>query len=115
VRSGTLRGMTSRQFQRISKAISDAKRYRMLERIAANPGGINCGEVRSGLGITAATCSHHIKELSAAGLIDVRRAGKFGYLRLRKPVWQQPSVSPTWTPGHCKYAALSRKPLNLRS
>ena len=81
--------MTSRQFNRISKAISDGKRYRMLERIAANRGEVSCGDVRRGLGITPATCSHHIKELSDAGLIDVRRAGKFGYLRLRKRVWQQ--------------------------
>ncbi len=81
--------MTFLQFNRISKAIADGKRYRMLERIAANPGEVSCGEVRRGLGITAATCSHHIKELSDAGLIDVRRAGKFGYLRLRKRIWRQ--------------------------
>ena len=81
--------MTARQFSRISKAISDGKRYRMLQRIAANPGEVSCSQVRSGLGITAATCSHHIKELYDAGLVEVRRAGKFGYLRLRKRVWRQ--------------------------
>ena len=81
--------MTPRQFNRISKAVSDPKRYRMLQRIADHRGEVSCGEVRSGLGITAATCSHHIKELSDAGLINVRRAGKFGYLRLRKRAWQQ--------------------------
>ena len=81
--------MTTRQFSRISKAISDGKRYRMLERIAAAGGEITCSKVHVGLGITAATCSHHIKELSDAGLIDVRRAGKFGYLRLKKRAWQQ--------------------------
>jgi ArsR family transcriptional regulator len=81
--------MTARQFSRISKAISDGKRYRMLQRIAADPGEVTCGSVRGGLGITAATCSHHIKELYDAGLIDVRRAGKFGYLKLKRRVWQQ--------------------------
>lgn len=81
--------MTASQFSRISKAISDSKRYRMLQRIAANPGEVTCGEVRGGLGITAATCSHHIKELADAGLIEARRSGKFGYLRLKKRVWQQ--------------------------
>ncbi|HET9401866.1 MAG TPA: helix-turn-helix domain-containing protein [Candidatus Acidoferrales bacterium] len=81
--------MTSRQFNHISKAISDAKRYRILSRIAAHRGKMSCGEVRSGLGITAATCSHHIKELCDAGLISVRRAGKFGYLQLHKRVWQR--------------------------
>ena len=80
--------MTANQFSRISKAISDGKRYRMLERIAAE-GEITCSNVGGGLGITAATCSHHIKELADAGLVNVRRAGKFGYIRLRKRVWQQ--------------------------
>jgi len=80
--------MTASQFSRISKAISDGKRYRMLERIAAGD-EINCTDVRRGLRITPATCSHHIKELADAGLVEVRREGKFGYLRLRKRVWQQ--------------------------
>lgn len=80
--------MTARQFSRISKAISDGKRYRMLERIAAD-GEINCTEVRRGLRITPATCSHHVKELADAGLVAVRREGKFGYIRLKKRVWQQ--------------------------
>ena len=81
--------MTTRQFSRISKAISDGKRYRMLQRIAADPGEVTCSDVRGGLGITAATCSHHIKELYDAGLIDVRRTGKFGHLRLKKRVWRE--------------------------
>jgi DNA-binding transcriptional ArsR family regulator len=80
--------MTAKQFSRISKAISDGKRYRILQRIAAG-GELSCGDARSGLGITAATCSHHLKELFDAGLIHVRREGKFGYMRLKKGVWQQ--------------------------
>jgi len=80
--------MTTKQFSRISKAISDGKRYRILQRIASD-GELSCGDARSGLGITAATCSHHLKELLDAGLIDVRRSGKFGYMRLKKRVWQQ--------------------------
>ncbi len=80
--------MTARQFSRISKAISDGKRYRILQRIAAER-ELSCMEARRGLGITAATCSHHLKELHDAGLLEVRREGKFGYMRLRKSVWQQ--------------------------
>ena len=80
--------MTAGQFSRISKAISDGKRYRILQRIAGER-ELSCSDASRGLGITPATCSHHLKELSDAGLIDVRREGKFGYMRLKKRVWQQ--------------------------
>jgi len=39
--------------------------------------------------ITPATLSHHIKELSNAGLIEVRRDSKFVYVQLRKNIWNQ--------------------------
>ena len=80
--------MTAKQFSRISKAISDGKRYRILQRIAGER-ELSCSNASRGLGITAATCSHHLKELHEAGLINVRREGKFGYMRLRKSVWQE--------------------------
>jgi ArsR family transcriptional regulator len=83
-----IKAMTASQFSRISKAISDGKRYRILQRIAGER-ELSCSDASRGLGITAATCSHHLKELHDAGLIDVRRAGKFGYMRLRKRIWQQ--------------------------
>jgi len=80
--------VTAKQFSRISKALSDAKRYRILQRIGGDR-ELSCSDASRGLGITAATCSHHLKELHDAGLIEVRREGKFGYMRLRKRVWQQ--------------------------
>lgn len=68
------------------KALADPRRYELLERIAHSTCPLGCSEVRSAMPIAAATLSHHIKELETAGLIEVRREGKFSYLSLRPGV-----------------------------
>lgn len=65
------------------KALADPRRFELLERIAKSSCPLGCAAVRAALSISAATLSHHIKELEAAGLIDIRREGKFHYLSLR--------------------------------
>ena len=70
----------------ILKALADPRRFELLERIAQAGCPLGCAEARAALPISAATLSHHIKELETAGLIDVRREGKFHYLTLRPGV-----------------------------
>jgi ArsR family transcriptional regulator len=65
------------------KALADPKRFEILERIAKATCPMNCMEARSTLAISPATLSHHIKELETAGLITIRREGKFHFLSLR--------------------------------
>ena len=67
----------------ILKALADPRRFELLERIAEAGCPFGCAQARAALPISAATLSHHIKELEAAGLIDVRREGKFHFLTLR--------------------------------
>jgi ArsR family transcriptional regulator len=80
--------MDSQQFQRISKALADPRRYEILTRIARCQ-ELACSDMRCDLPISAATLSHHIKELSSAGLIDVRRKGQFAHMKLRRKVWRE--------------------------
>jgi ArsR family transcriptional regulator len=70
----------------ILKALADPRRFELLERIAKARCPLGCTQARAALPISAATLSHHIKELEAAGLIDVRREGKFHFLTLRPGV-----------------------------
>lgn len=70
----------------VLKALADPKRFELLERVANASCALSCSEVLPALAIAPATLSHHIKELEAAGLIQVRREGKFHFLSLRPGV-----------------------------
>ena len=80
--------MDRQQFHRISKALADPRRYEILTRIAGGE-EVACSDIRSRLPITAATLSHHVKELINAGLIEVRREGQFSYMKLRRTIWRE--------------------------
>src|ERR1700686_1866982 len=66
------------KIEKISKALADRTRLRILEAISAAD-HMNCGEIGAMRGVTPATVSHHLKILSEAGLIACRREGQFVY------------------------------------
>jgi ArsR family transcriptional regulator, arsenate/arsenite/antimonite-responsive transcriptional repressor len=70
--------MKRSEVEKISKALADETRLRIFEAISATD-HMNCGEIVSMRGVTAATVSHHLKILSEAGLITCRRRGQFVY------------------------------------
>jgi len=70
----------------IARAISDPRRFAILKKIA-NCKEVSCSSLRECQPITAATMSHHLKELEQAGLIHIRREGKFASLQFQREVW----------------------------
>jgi ArsR family transcriptional regulator len=72
----------------IFKALADPHRFELLQQIAKAGCPLGCTQALSTMSISAATLSHHVKELESAGLIDIRREGKFAYLTLRPGVLQ---------------------------
>ena len=80
--------LTAARRTAVLKALADPRRFELLERIGKASCPLSCAEACAALPISAATLSHHIGELEAAGLIQVRREGKFHILTLRPGVLQ---------------------------
>jgi ArsR family transcriptional regulator len=76
----------------ILKALADPRRFELVERIARAGCPLGCAQALAALPISAATLSHHVKELETAGLIQVRREGKFHFLSLRPGVLESLST-----------------------
>ena len=79
--------LSDQQFRAITKAVSDPRRYEILQSIAGAK-NCTCMELRESLPITAATLSFHLKELESAGLISIEREGKFAFPTFRREVWK---------------------------
>ena len=75
-----------REVLAVSRALSDPRRFQILQHIAAKSCA-PCSDLRGAFPITAATLSHHLKELESCRLIETARRGKFIDVTFCRPAW----------------------------
>ena len=74
------------QIHLIAKALSDPRRLELLRQIGRCDEAARCEDIRNCHPVSAATLSHHMKELEMAGLVHSVREGKFVNYTLRRDV-----------------------------
>lgn len=80
--------LPDRQFAAIARALADPRRYGIVSEIASASTPLPCCALKAAEAVSAATISHHIKSLEAAGLIAVVREGKFARLTFRRDTFE---------------------------
>jgi ArsR family transcriptional regulator len=78
--------LTDEQIALIARALADPRRYDILKRLGSQRCATPCSQMRDSIDISAATLSHHMRELELAGLVRSEKDGKFVNYLLQQSV-----------------------------
>jgi ArsR family transcriptional regulator len=68
--------LTTKQIEKISKALGDSNRIKILQHISKKGGCGQCADIQEESPLTQPSVSHHLKVLSEAGLIEPEKEGR---------------------------------------
>ena len=85
--------MELKQIEKISKALSDVNRLRILQYMQQNQGKAECTEACNLLDLAQPSISHHIKKLIEAELINQHKIGRHSHYSLNHEVWDNYKLS----------------------
>jgi ArsR family transcriptional regulator, arsenate/arsenite/antimonite-responsive transcriptional repressor len=78
--------MEIKQIEKISKALGDITRIKILMGMAECKGNFQCAEIKSITSLAQPSVSHHIKTLIEADLIEPEKDGRNFSYQLNKPL-----------------------------
>lgn len=76
------------RFHRVAKALAEPKRLEILQAII-EAGELSCGAIVQRFTLSQPTISHHLKVLTDADLLSVRREGQHGFFRGREQTFER--------------------------
>ena|SRR5579864_6166449 len=81
--------LTLKQIEKISKALGDCNRLKILQYIAGKGGCGECSGLQDVIGLAQPSVSHHVKILVESGLIEGEKEGRNYSYTLNNSVMDQ--------------------------